>query len=54
MKKYACKFCNEWTTRKEARECIMTHVKTNKSIRKFKKKNSNITNQFMLREKFDG
>lgn len=33
MKGYACKFCNKWTTRKEARECILTHIKCDKHVR---------------------
>lgn len=52
MKRYACKFCKKWTTRKEARECIMTHIKCDKGTRENKRKNSNVT-EFMLREEVE-
>jgi len=57
MKRYACKFCKKWTTRKEARDCIKTHIRIDKGTRTKKHPGrngkelfvSNVT-EFMLRE----
>ncbi len=53
MKLYACKFCKEWTTRKRARGCLMTHIKTNKlhGDRGKKRPKSSITESMLRNER---
>lgn len=53
MKKYKCKFCKIATTRKDARKCIQTHIKTNKHERvqtKESRMNSPITGATLTEE----
>ena len=55
MKSYACKFCKKkkreiWTDRESARQCIKTHLDSNKDFRKKKREGSNITENMLTKE----
>jgi hypothetical protein len=52
MNKYRCSICKKsrWTTRKEARKCVCSHIKTNKENRDKKREKSNITEKMETKD----